>query len=172
MKEFNALELSKAGLKALLDKGWVHKHQLLMSPDLSWRQHLQMDEQPHKLNKEQAIAVAAMTQADNFSSTLLEGITGSGKTEVYLATLEHHLKQGRQALILVPEIGLTPQTINRFRRRFRVKVAVIHSGLTDNARLNAWRDARCGEAAIIIGTRSALFTPMKYPGVIIPGRRA
>ncbi|MCL2912234.1 primosomal protein N' [Shewanella corallii] len=166
-EEFNALELSKSGLKALCDKNWVEKLEITQQLDLSWRQLLVMDEEPHKLNKEQAVAVAAMTQEDNFSCTLLEGITGSGKTEVYLATLEHHLKQGRQALILVPEIGLTPQTINRFRRRFRVKVAVIHSGLTDNARLNAWRDAKCGEAAIIIGTRSALFTPMKYPGVII-----
>ena len=81
--------------------------------------------------------------------------------------LEHILKQGKQALILVPEIGLTPQTINRFKRRFKVNVAVLHSGLTDNQRLEAWRQARCGQAAIIIGTRSALFTPMAFPGVII-----
>ncbi|BDM63075.1 primosomal protein N' [Shewanella sp. NFH-SH190041] len=166
-EEFNALELSKSALKALCDKGWVEKHELVQQPDLSWRTQLEMDETPHKLNQEQAVAVTAINQQDGFCCSLLEGVTGSGKTEVYLAVLEHCLSQGKQALILVPEIGLTPQTINRFRRRFKVKVAVIHSGLTDNARLNAWRQARCGEAAIIIGTRSALFTPMAFPGIII-----
>lgn len=72
-------------------------------------------------------------------------MTGSGKTEVYLALLETVLKQGKQALILVPEIGLTPQTISRFKRRFSVDVAVIHSGLTDNQRLEAWRQAKPGK---------------------------
>lgn len=166
-EDFNALELSRSALKALCDRGWVEKKQYVRAADLSWREALIMDETPHKLNQQQAVAVAAINQNEGFSTNLLEGVTGSGKTEVYLAILEHCLKQGKQALILVPEIGLTPQTINRFRRRFRVNVAVIHSGLADNARLNAWRQARSGEAAIIIGTRSALFTPMKYPGAII-----
>lgn len=126
-----------------------------------------MDETPHKLNKEQAVAVATLNQNSGYHCTLLEGITGSGKTEVYLAVLERILKAGKQALILVPEIGLTPQTINRFKRRFDVTLAVLHSGLTDNQRLEAWRLARSGEAAIIIGTRSALYTPMAHPGLII-----
>ncbi|MCL1146444.1 primosomal protein N' [Shewanella marinintestina] len=167
LSEITSLELSKAAVKALDDKGWIEKKNRTLDIDLSWRSELEMTEEPHRLNPEQAIAVATLTQQTGYHCTLLEGVTGSGKTEVYLAMLETILKQGKQALVLVPEIGLTPQTINRFRRRFNVKVAVIHSGLTDNQRLDAWRQAKSGEAAIIIGTRSALFTPMLYPGVII-----
>lgn len=166
-EELNALELSKTAIKALQDRGWIHYQDRDNQLDLSWRDNLSLDEEPHKLNPEQAIAVATLNQQTGYHCTLLEGITGSGKTEVYLALLETVMKQGKQALILVPEIGLTPQTISRFKHRFNVQVAVIHSGLTDNQRLNAWRQARAGEAAIIIGTRSALFTPMRYPGLII-----
>ena len=166
-EEFSSLDLSKAALKALEDKAWVERNELVAEVDLSWRSQLQLDETPHKLNREQAVAVATLNSQTGYQCTLLEGITGSGKTEVYLSVLEGVLKQGKQALILVPEIGLTPQTINRFKRRFNVEVAVIHSGLTDNQRLEAWRQSRSGQAAIIIGTRSALFTPMEYPGIII-----
>jgi primosomal protein N' (replication factor Y) len=165
--EFVSLEYSKAALKALEDKGWVERKTQVITIDLDWRQQLDVTETPHKLNKQQAVAVSILNQQQGFNCSLLEGITGSGKTEVYLAVLETVLKQGKQALILVPEIGLTPQTINRFKRRFAVNIAVIHSGLTDNQRLDAWRQARSGQAAIIIGTRSALFTPMPFPGVII-----
>ncbi len=98
---------------------------------------------------------------------MLAGVTGSGKTEVYLSVLENILAQGRQALILVPEIGLTPQTIARFRERFNAPVEVLHSGLNDSERLSVWLRARSGEAAIVIGTRSALFTPFSRLGVII-----
>lgn len=165
--ELNALEQSKTALKALVERGWIECIERRIESNLSWRDGLELDETPHQLNPEQAIAVAMLNQQQGYHCTLLEGITGSGKTEVYLALLETVLKQGKQALILVPEIGLTPQTISRFKRRFKVQVAVIHSGLTDNQRLSAWRLARSGEAAIIIGTRSALFTPMRYPGIII-----
>lgn len=165
--EFLSLEYSKAALKALEDKGWIEQKTQAVTIDLAWRQQLGITETPHKLNKQQAVAVSILNQQQGFNCSLLEGITGSGKTEVYLAVLETVLKQGKQALILVPEIGLTPQTINRFKRRFAVNIAVIHSGLTDNQRLDAWRQARSGQAAIIIGTRSALFTPMPFPGVII-----
>ncbi|QLE87099.1 primosomal protein N' [Shewanella sp. Scap07] len=166
-EEFNQLDFSKAALKALLDKHYIEINERLNQVDLSWRDKLQLDEEPHQLNAEQAIAVATLNQQQGYRTSLLEGVTGSGKTEVYLALLETVLKQGKQALILVPEIGLTPQTISRFKRRFSVDVAVIHSGLTDNQRLEAWRQAKTGQAAIIIGTRSALFTPMRYPGMII-----
>lgn len=165
--EIALLEISKASLKTIIDKGWVKKCSKLPQINDEWRQKLTLNETPQTLNKEQAIAVATLNQQQGFQCSLLEGITGSGKTEVYLAVLEHSLKQGKQALILVPEIGLTPQTINRFKRRFDVNIAVIHSGLNDSQRLHAWRQAKSGDAAIIIGTRSALFTPMKYPGVII-----
>ncbi|WP_076412187.1 primosomal protein N' [Shewanella sp. UCD-KL12] len=165
--ELNSSELSKSAVKALQDKAWIEKTERVNQIDLSWRDGLDLGEDPLTLNPEQAIAVATLNQQSGYNTTLLEGITGSGKTEVYLALLESILKQGKQALILVPEIGLTPQTISRFKSRFNVKVAVIHSGLTDNQRLAAWRQARTGEAAIIIGTRSALFTPMAFPGAII-----
>ncbi len=98
---------------------------------------------------------------------LLAGVTGSGKTEVYLSVLENVLAQGKQALVMVPEIGLTPQTIARFRERFNAPVEVLHSGLNDSERLSAWLKAKNGEAAIVIGTRSALFTPFKNLGVIV-----
>ncbi|WP_041410044.1 primosomal protein N' [Shewanella amazonensis] len=167
LDEFNAMELSKAALKGLEDKDWVQREQVPVDINLGWRTALELGETPHKLNKEQAVAVAAINAAEGYACALLEGITGSGKTEVYLSVLEKILSEGKQALILVPEIGLTPQTIDRFRRRFKVEVAVIHSNLTDNQRLDAWRAGRSGEAAIIIGTRSALFTPMAFPGIII-----
>ena len=98
---------------------------------------------------------------------MLWGSTGSGKTEVYLQAMAHQLAAGRQVLVLVPEIGLTPQTIRRFRTRFSVPVTVLHSGLSDRERLKAWCDARDGQARIVLGTRSAIFTPLRSPGLII-----
>ena len=94
-------------------------------------------------------------------------MTGSGKTEVYLQAIERCLLSGHQALVLIPEIGLTPQTLNRFQQRFSAPVVILHSGLNDRERLDAWMAARDGEAAIIIGTRSAIFTPLARPGLII-----
>jgi len=123
-------------------------------------------EAPLTLNEEQAVAVAGVVTG-KFSSTLLEGVTGSGKTEVYLQIIEKVLARGEQALVLVPEIGLTPQTVSRFRRRFQCLVLALHSGLSDGERYNAWRRAQRGEAGIVIGTRSALFTPMLRLGIII-----
>src|SRR5690606_26242778 len=124
-------------------------------------------EQSHPLNAEQQAAVDAITAAGGFDSLLLDGVTGSGKTEVYMQAIEQALQKGRQAIVLVPEISLTPQTIQRFRRRFRCRIAVMHSRLTDRERLQAWLQARDGIAQILIGTRSAIFTPLARPGIII-----
>ena len=133
-----------------------------------WRGAFQVSGDRLRLNTEQATAVGAIhSAADSFSAWLLAGVTGSGKTEVYLSVLENVLAQGKQALVLVPEIGLTPQTIARFRERFNAPVEVLHSGLNDSERLSAWLKAKSGEAAIVIGTRSALFTPFKNLGVIV-----
>lgn len=99
--------------------------------------------------------------------TLLAGITGSGKTEVYLQTIEKVLRSGRQALVLIPEIGLTPQTLSRFEARFGPCIRVLNSACSDGERLDTWLAARDGRAAIVIGTRSAIFTPMANLGLII-----
>lgn len=123
---------------------------------------------PLSLNPEQSEAVqVVLGEMDGFCCHLLDGVTGSGKTEVYLQIIAEVLTQGRQALILVPEINLTPQTIHRFRQRFQRPIAVLHSGLTNRQRLDAWLRASDGSAGIIIGTRSAVFTPMQSPGLII-----
>ncbi len=98
---------------------------------------------------------------------LLDGITGSGKTEVYLKAISEILNQGKQAIILVPEIGLTPQLISRFRQRIRAHMVVLHSGLSDSERLGAWVQARDGIASIVLGTRSAIWTPLQRPGLFI-----
>ncbi|MEJ2604230.1 MAG: primosomal protein N' [Gammaproteobacteria bacterium] len=118
-------------------------------------------------NADQQAAVDAIAAAPGFSATLLDGVTGSGKTEVYLALIESVLAAGRQALVLVPEIGLTPQLSARFTERLGRRPVILHSGLGDVERLAAWRAAREGGAGVVVGTRSAVFTPLARPGLII-----
>ncbi len=98
---------------------------------------------------------------------LLHGVTGSGKTEVYLRCIEEALRTGKSALVLIPEIALIPQTTSRFRRRFGATVAVLHSRLTGAQRAALWRGARSGEIRIVIGARSAVFVPLKDLGIIV-----
>ena len=120
------------------------------------------------LSTEQAKALRAIERApDGFSTWLLQGVTGSGKTEIYLQLIADTLARGRQALILVPEIGLTPQLIGRVRERFDAETAALHSGLADGAREAAWEAARSGRAHIVIGTRSAVFTSLRRPGLMV-----
>jgi primosomal protein N' (replication factor Y) (superfamily II helicase) len=119
-------------------------------------------------NEEQRLAIESVCESlGAFGGFVLHGVTGSGKTEVYLRVVERALRLGRSALVLVPEIGLTPQLVGRFRQRFDVPMAVLHSALTDHERLLAWRDAFSGCARIVIGTRSAVFAPAKDLGVVI-----
>lgn len=125
-------------------------------------------ESPLVLNEAQQIAVDAIAAAHNqFKAFLLDGVTGSGKTEVYLHAMAHVIQQGKQILMLVPEISLTPQTIERLRARFSVPMVVLHSGLSEKKRLQAWLAAKSGEAKIVIGTRSAVFTSFAQLGLII-----
>lgn len=125
-------------------------------------------ETPLPLTDEQQEAFAAVVDnLETFHAYLLYGVTGSGKTEVYLQWIERVLALGKQALVLVPEIGLTPQTLARFQHRFAVEIAVWHSGLTDKERWQIWLRASQGEIPIIIGTRSALFSPLPHLGLII-----
>jgi len=120
-----------------------------------------------KLNGDQEKAVQEIIKANNFQAFLLAGVTGSGKTEVYFRAIEFALKSKKHVLFLVPEISLTPQTIERFKNRFNVPMAVLHSGLTDQERFKAWQQAKSGDAAIVIGTRSAIFTPIQNLGLIV-----
>ena len=121
------------------------------------------------LNDEQKSVINAITKKGGYQASLIFGITGSGKTEVYMRLIEYILKESQsQALILVPEINLTPQLENRFRTRFpNQKLVSLHSHLTDIERLDNWRKAKSGEASIIIGTRLAIFTPMPFIKLII-----
>ncbi len=124
------------------------------------------------LDADQQAAVEALVGKlrEGFSAALLHGVTGSGKTEVYLRLIAAAVRSGRQALVLVPEIALTPQLVGRFRARFAgsgVDLAVLHSGLSDGERYDAWRRIARGEARIVIGARSAVFAPLVDPGVIV-----
>jgi primosomal protein N' (replication factor Y) (superfamily II helicase) len=121
------------------------------------------------LNAAQALAVETLTTAlaAGFSTTLLHGVTGSGKTEVYLRVIATARAAGRGALVLVPEIALTPQLAARFRARFGEDVAVLHSGLPPRERLAAWRRLRSGEVGIALGARSAVFAPVRALGVVV-----
>jgi len=117
---------------------------------------------------EQQTAIAAIAAAaGRHASFLLHGVTGSGKTEVYLRAIADVVARGQQALVLVPEISLTPQLVARFAARFDAPLAVLHSSLADQERLRAWRMARSGEAPVVIGTRSAIFAPLARPGLIV-----
>ncbi|OGI49376.1 MAG: primosomal protein N' [Candidatus Muproteobacteria bacterium RIFCSPHIGHO2_12_FULL_60_33] len=154
---------SAAALKALRSKGWVSSHQRDSPPVTNGN----LPSAP-ELNPGQKSAVTAIVaKLDGFHPFLLHGVTGSGKTEVYLNVIEQVLAQGRQALVLVPEISLTPQLVVRFERRFRAPIAVLHSGLNEQERLSAWVRASAGRAPIVLGTRSAVFTPLKNTGVIV-----
>lgn len=161
----NKLQLNKDSLDLLLEKGLARvevRRSAALERHGGW---LAQPELP--FNAEQRAAFNAIRSSDDFGAYLLYGVTGSGKTEVYLQLIRHCLETGKQALVLIPEINLGPQTVERFARRFNARIALLHSGVNDRERLDAWLAARDGEADIIIGTRSALFTPMKNPGLII-----
>lgn len=129
---------------------------------------VQLAQMPLTPNEDQAKAIQQITKAKHkYQAFLLDGVTGSGKTEVYLQVMHEVLKQGKQVLVLVPEIGLTPQTISRFQSRFQCHIALLHSGLNDSKRLQAWQAAQTGKASIILGTRSAILTPLPRLGLII-----
>lgn len=123
--------------------------------------------EPPALDPDQARADAELAATAGFRPFLLEGVTGSGKTELYLRAAQRALAAGQQALFLVPEIGLAPQLLQRLRARLAVPVAVLHSGLAERERTEAWLAARDGDAAVILGTRSAVFTPLPRPGLIV-----
>jgi primosomal protein N' (replication factor Y) len=122
---------------------------------------------PPLTDAQTAVVAAIDGSVGRFAPILLQGVTGSGKTEVYLQSVAATLARGQGALVLVPEIGLTPQLVERFRSRFGVPIALLHSALGDGERLAAWRSAWSGEARIVIGTRSAVFAPVHALGLIV-----
>ena len=152
-------------LKSLAERGWIGAS---VSESQSTCGDLQILPGALALTGAQAQAVdGILATLGTFSVHLLDGVTGSGKTEVYLQAIAAAISAGGQALVLVPEIALTPQLVERFRRRFSAGIAVVHSGLTDSDRRDAWRAAHGGHARIVIGTRSAVFTSMPKLSLII-----
>jgi primosomal protein N' (replication factor Y) len=153
-------------LRELEKRGWVTRARIEPGPmpGASWRPPLPGPEP----TPEQAHAVCEVEAAHGrFAPFVLHGVTGSGKTEVYLRAIAAVIARGEQALVLVPEISLTPQLVSRFEARLPGPLAVLHSGLTDADRLQAWRLARSGTAPVVIGTRSAVFAPLARPGLIV-----
>ena len=164
-------EISSAVWSALKGKDYIEEI-IVPTEQKSWQQALGNNplvnlDNRLTLNKQQALAFSQLLFQEGFNVWLLEGVTGSGKTEIYLQYIEEVLKKGKQVLVLVPEIGLTPQTVRRFQARFNVEIDVLHSNLNDTQRLNVWERARTGQSAIVIGTRSALFTQFSDLGLII-----
>jgi primosomal protein N' (replication factor Y) len=156
---------STSTLKALVDKGYIV---------IEDREILRREQGPtvaadwaKSLTPAQNNALETINSLTGFAQVLLHGVTGSGKTEVYLQAISPLLAQGKSALVLVPEIGLTPQLTDRFRARFGHKVHVYHSALSDGERYDTWRQMLTGEPQIIIGTRSAIFAPLPNLGLII-----
>ncbi|MCL4079536.1 primosomal protein N' [Coriobacteriia bacterium Es71-Z0120] len=154
-----------AALAALQKKGVV-----AIFEQRRWRSvsgGLAREDRRHTLTKAQAEAVEAIVKASPGSVVLLDGVTGSGKTEVYMQAVDAVLRQGRRAIVLVPEISLTPQTVGRFRARFGAQLAVLHSRLSDGERYDQWQLASSGEARVVIGARSALFAPVRDLGLVV-----
>ena len=144
----------------------------------SWEEEVQRSQayfdqvkpsQPLVLNREQQVAVdtIAASVGKPQQTYLLQGITGSGKTEVYLQVIDRVLQMGKTAIMLVPEISLTPQMTNRFISRFGQQVAILHSGLSDGEKYDEWRKIERGEATVVVGARSAVFAPLKNLGILI-----
>ena len=153
---------SPAVMRALKD------HMLVEDCELATEAAWQTRSPPLPANAEQQYAIdQIVAAAETFSVHLLYGVTGSGKTEVYLQSVADCLNRGRQALVLLPEIALTPQTLARFESRFEAPVIALHSGMGDAERDRAWAASRRGHAAVILGTRSSVFVPLLKPGLII-----
>ena len=151
-------------LKALLEKGLVRR----LIAGVAGPVAAETEDRGFALNQRQIQAINSITaKTDAHHTHVLQGITGSGKTEVYIEAVRRVIEQNRQALILVPEIGLTTQFIDRLKRRLPVDIRVQHSALNETERLRNWLAARNGEAAVIIGTRSAVWTPLKSPGIYV-----
>ncbi len=169
----NEVGVAESVFRTLESKGWVAIESEEVARD-PYSGEIFLPTQDLVLNPEQVVALAVVREAvdapDQAKPVLLYGVTGSGKTEIYLQAIRHALETGRTALVLVPEISLTPQTVERFKTRFasvQGEVAVLHSHLSDGERYDEWYKIHSGGARIVIGARSAVFAPLEKLGVII-----
>ena len=166
LKSAQAFGVSNAVVNGLIEKGFVNRFSRELSP-YKKLENKQLSS-PKQLNPEQNKAVNAIKKAKDKNTTfLLDGITGSGKTEVYLQAIQEVINEGKQALILIPEIGLAPQAEERFREYFGDRVMSFHSAKNEREKVDAWLGASRGLVDIIIGTRSSVFLPMKNLGIIV-----
>ncbi len=163
------LNVTDAPIRTLVKKGLAVLEHVVAAPDDLLSGEREARPRHAQLTEDQGAAVERLTEAldeGRFCPALLHGVTGSGKTEVYLRLIEAALERGKGAIVLVPEIALTPQTVGWFLDRFGA-VAVLHSGMTDVQRLDMWQRVRRGEARVVVGARSAIFAPVKDLGVIV-----
>ncbi len=165
---------SEAGATAAAVRALVSKGLLEMTDRQVWRDPLAGQTfvpviPPHLTPEQEIVWQALRADLDGRGRTtfLLQGVTGSGKTEIYLRAVRHVLAQGRSAIVLVPEIALTPQTIRRFGARFPSSLAVMHSRLTPGERYDQWRQMRSGDLRVVVGARSAVFSPLRNLGLIV-----
>lgn len=165
---YNNLSITRSHLNPLLEKGWItiSKREVYRNPyekDIVQTEKL-------SLTHEQKIALEAINKSidvEEHVTFLLHGVTGSGKTEVYLQAIEKVIDRGQEAIVLVPEISLTPQMVHRFKGRFGDRVAVLHSGLSVGEKYDEWRKIHRKEVQVVVGARSAIFAPFENLGIII-----
>lgn len=169
LSDIEDMGFSKSSLDGLVKKGYVEKYDAIVERD-PFKDRVFEQESKRQLTTDQQRAYAAINEKiinQEQATFLLHGVTGSGKTEVYLQTIEDVLNQGKQAMMLIPEIALTPQMVLRFKRRFGDDVAVLHSGLSNGERYDEWQKIRDGRAQVSVGARSSVFAPFKNLGLII-----
>lgn len=159
-------KFSPSAIKGLLEKGVIEETYVKPNLNSPLDNAKLLSSPPLAFNTEQQCAFDQVA-LHRFGAYLLDGVTGSGKTEVYLQLTAKALQAGTQALILIPEIGLSPQTVGRFRERFDVDIAELHSSISEGKRAEHWEAAKSGRAQIIIGTRLAALSALKKPGIII-----
>ena len=169
LKELEEMGFSKSSIEGLVKKGFLEKYDAEIERDPFANRIFEKEEKrmltPAQNNAFQQIKEKIDHNAQR--TFLLHGVTGSGKTEVYLQAIEEVLKKDEQAMMLVPEIALTPQMVLRFKRRFGDDVAVLHSGLSNGERYDEWQKIRDGRARVSVGARSSIFAPFKNLGIII-----
>ncbi|MDW3785687.1 primosomal protein N' [Staphylococcus saprophyticus] len=169
LKDIEAMGYSKSSVDTLIRKGFVEKYDAVVERDPFETRVFEQDVKQHLTSDQQRAfeAISEKIHAHEQCTYLLHGVTGSGKTEVYLQTIEEVLNLNRQAMMLVPEIALTPQMVLRFKRRFGDEVTVLHSGLSKGERYDEWQKIRDGKARVSVGARSSVFAPFKNLGMII-----